>query len=138
MCNMQTKIPRTRTGLTVFTFVIVFALPAIAFGQLDDTRRDHVETIGDRLSIWGHPTGVYNTSYLKNFPPSKIEPVDAARLMGVPNMYFIRYEGNPTIPFAAYYQPFKKLDRVMWSLTGAAGATTEEEARFRVSIGGGK
>ena len=135
MCNMQTKILRTRTGLTAFTFVIVIALPAIAFGQLDDTRRDHVETIGDRLFIWGHPTGVYNTSYLKNFPPSKIEPVDAARLMGVSNMYFIRYEGNPTIPFAAYYQPFKKLDRVMWSLTGAAGATSEEErdSAFRLA-----
>ena len=105
---------------------ILLGLNLAALGQVNDLRNAK-ETIGDRLYLWGHPAGVYNTSYLKGFPPSKIEPVDAARLMGVKNMYFIRYEGNPAVPFVDYYRPLQTLDRVMWSLTGAAGATSEEE-----------
>lgn len=125
----------TVTYLIAASLLIALELPRLASGQAVDTRHRDVETIGDRLFVWGHPASVYNSSYLKSIGSSKIEPVDAAQWLGVSNMYFIRYEGNPAIPFAAYYQPFKKLDRVMWSLTGAAGATTEEEhdSAFRLA-----
>ena len=89
----------------------------------------HGETVRDRLWLWGHPAAVYNERYLAHLPKNKstIEPVAAADFMGIRNMIFIRYMGQPSPPFANYYQPFKKLDRVYWSLVGARGATTDEE-----------
>ena len=86
-----------------------------------------IETVRDRLWIWGHPAGVYNDSFLAPLGrKSSIEPVPAARQMGLSNMIFVRYEGRPAPPFAEFYQPFNKLDRVYWSLVGASGATSVE------------
>ena len=100
---------------------LTIALPAVA--QTDSTNR-----VRDRLWIWGHPAGVYNTSYLATWPQkSSIEPVAAAQRMGIQNMIFIRYGGQPAPPFAAYYEPFQQLRRVYWSLVGAGGATSADE-----------
>ena len=86
------------------------------------------ETVGDRLWVWGQAAGVYNDTFL---PPgskkSTIEPVSAAHYMGIRNMIFVRYEGKPKLPFQTYYEPFKKLDRVYWSLVGTGGVTSAEE-----------
>ena len=91
--------------------------------------------ICDRLWIWGHPAGVYNDSYLAPLgKKSTIEPVAAADLMGIRNMIFVRYGGKPRPPFEDYYEPFKQLDRVYWSLVGAGGATSEEERRHVVRL----
>jgi hypothetical protein len=84
--------------------------------------------IRDRLWIWGHPAGEYNESYLAGHPKkSAIEPVDAAAYMGIPNMIFVRSRGKPEPPFGAYYEPFKGLRRVYWSLVAAGGGTSAEE-----------
>jgi hypothetical protein len=86
------------------------------------------ETVRDRLWIWGHPAGVYNASFLAPWPrKSSIEPVPAAQWLGVPNMIFVHYGGKPEPPFDDYYRPFRKLDRVYWSLVGASGVTSAEE-----------
>lgn len=62
------------------------------------------EKVRDRLWIWGHPSGVYNASYLSALPQkSSIEPVAAAQRMGISNMIFVRYDATPAPPFAAYY-----------------------------------
>lgn len=86
------------------------------------------EKVRERLWIWGHPTGVYNASYLSALPQkSSIEPVAAAQRMGISNMIFVRYDAKPAPPFAASYEPFKQLRRVYWSLVGADGATSADE-----------
>ena len=91
--------------------------------------------VRERLWLWGHPAGVYNDSYLAPLgKKSTIEPVAAAELMGIRNMIFVRYNGNPRPPFEAYYEPFKRLDRVYWSLVGAGGATSEEERRHVIRL----
>jgi hypothetical protein len=85
-------------------------------------------TVRDRLWIWGHPAGVYNDSYLAKLPKkSSIQPAEAARYMGIPNMIFVRYGRQPEPPYADYYVPFQGLKRVYWSLVGAGGATSTEE-----------
>jgi len=95
----------------------------------------HPERIRDRLWIWGHPAGVYNDSYLAPLgKKSTIEPVAAAELMGIRSMIFVRYGAKPRPPFDAYYEPFKKLDRVYWSLVGAGGATSEDERRHVIRL----
>lgn len=86
------------------------------------------DTVRDRLWIWGHPAGVYNTSYLAAWPrKSSIEPVAAAQWMGIPNMIFVHYDGTPAPPLDGYYQPFSSLRRVYWSLVGAGGTTSTDE-----------
>ena len=93
------------------------------------------DRIRDRLWIWGHPAGVYNDSYLAPLgKKSTIEPVAAADVMGIRNMIFVRYEGEPRSPFEEYYEPFTKLDRVYWSLVGAGGATSEDERRHVIRL----
>ena len=85
-------------------------------------------TVRDRIWIWGHPARVHNDSFLANLSrKSTIEPVAAAEYMGIRNMLFVRYEGEPAPPFDSYYTPFRKLDRVLWSLVGASGATSADE-----------
>lgn len=86
------------------------------------------ETVRDRLWMWGHAAGVYNDSFLVPLGrKSTIEPVDAVEWMGLRNVMFIRYAGHPRPPFETYYQPFKRLDRVYWSLVGASGETSQSE-----------
>ena len=91
--------------------------------------------IRDRLWIWGHPAGVYNDSYLAPLgKQSTIEPVAAAERMGIRNLIFVCYQGEPRPPFEKYYEPFKKLDRVYWSLVGAGGATSEDERQHVIRL----
>jgi hypothetical protein len=93
------------------------------------------ETVADRLWIWGHPAGVYNDSFLRPVKlVSTIEPVEAARRMGLANMIFVRYDGKPAAPFNDYYVPFQKLDRVLWSLVAAGGGTSQVERDAAFSL----
>ena len=93
------------------------------------------ECVRDRLWIWGHPAGVYNGSYLANWPrKSSIEPVAGAQQMGIENLIFVRYDAQPAPPFTAYYEPFRQLRRVYWSLVGAGGATSAEERAHVVRL----
>src|SRR4029078_11701671 len=63
--------------------------------------------VGERLFLWGHASAVYGETYRNLLKPSKIEPVAAADYMGLQNMYFIRWFGNPAIPFTDYYKSFQ-------------------------------
>ena len=101
--------------------------PARTFAEERDGAPPRPQRVGDRLWLWAHPAGVYNGSFLADLGrESRIEPVDAARLMGLRNVYFIHYDGQPRPPLGGYFEPFKALDKVVWSLTGASGATSEE------------
>jgi hypothetical protein len=118
---------RTLPAFSAPQCVFVLACAALAV---------RAETVRDRLWIWGHPAGVYNASYLRTLGrESKIEPVAAAEQLGVRNIIFVRYDRMPAAPFDAYYAPFRKLDRVYWSLVGAGGATSvaDREAAFSLA-----
>jgi hypothetical protein len=110
-------------------FIVAFVFFAISlFGNQALAESPRQESVRDRLWIWGHPAGVYNNSYLKGVTrKSTIQPGAAAKYMGIRNMIFVRYEGQPQPPFEKYYRPFKKLDRVYWSLVGASGVTSGRE-----------
>lgn len=86
------------------------------------------ETVRDRLWLWGHPPGVFNGNLHKVLGrESTIGPVEAAKDLGIPNVLHIRYKGEPKPPFGEYYQPFRELKQVYWSLVGAHGATSPAE-----------
>ncbi|MBN1420931.1 MAG: hypothetical protein JXP34_19325 [Planctomycetes bacterium] len=120
----------TRT-LVLLTLVLAGTGPGAAAAEAVKAA-----TVRDRLWIWGHPAGVYNESYLRPLNVrSSIEPVDAALYMGIANMIFVRDRGVPAPPFDPYYPPFRKLDRVYWSLVAAGGRTSqiEREAAFALA-----
>ncbi|MBC8876480.1 MAG: hypothetical protein H8E44_44190 [Planctomycetes bacterium] len=111
-------------------------LIAVLVAAMDvPTQAQQPSRVRDRLWIWGHPAGVYNASYLAPLgKESTIEPVAAADTMGIHNMIFVRYQDKPRPPFEKHYEPFKKLDRVYWSLVGAGGATSEDERRHVIRL----
>ena len=93
------------------------------------------ETLKDRIWIWGHPTGAYNTNFLKDLDrKSTITPVDAAKHMGIRNMIFVGYDGRPAPPYESYFKPFKKLRRVYWSLVAAGGTTSTNSRKAAISL----
>jgi hypothetical protein len=94
------------------------------------------ESIRDRIWIWAHEAGVYNeTSWFRNVPrKSSIGPVEAAEYMGIRNLIMVRYEGRPEPPFERRYAPFRRLDKVLWSLTGLGGATSEQERKETLEL----
>ncbi|MGA2618117.1 MAG: hypothetical protein ABSF26_10940 [Thermoguttaceae bacterium] len=120
-------IPRN-LSMTAAWAVLILLWCAGPYAQAD--------TVGDHLWIWGHPAGSYNDGFLRPMKlVSTIEPVAAAQRMGLKNVIFVRYNGQPMPPFDAYYNPFRKLDRVYWSLVGAGGGSSsaEREAAFSLA-----
>jgi len=113
-------MPSSRSvAVLVAVLTAVMAQPVAAQGPA-------AETVRDRLWMWAHPAGVYNDSFLVPLKrKSTIEPVAAVEWMGLRNVLFVHYAGQPKPPLEPYYQPFQKLDRVYWSLVGASGQTSE-------------
>jgi hypothetical protein len=84
------------------------------------------ESVRERFWLWGHYEGSHNDHY--GLPAkSRITPVEAAFYMAIPNVIFIRYDGKPDLPFDQYAVPFRSLQKVVWSVVGAGGATAESE-----------
>lgn len=80
----------------------------------------------DSFWLWGHDAGSHNEGW--NLPgPSHITPVEAAYYMGVPNVIQVRFTQASLAPTDQYILPFGALDRVMWSLVGGGGVTSEAE-----------
>jgi hypothetical protein len=76
--------------------------------------------------MWGHEAGSHNAGWGLS-EPSRMTPLEGACYLGVPNLILIRYEDKPEMPFDQYAIPFRALKQVYWSVTGAAGATSEQE-----------
>jgi hypothetical protein len=82
--------------------------------------------VRDRLWAWGHHEGSYNGTF--GLPgTSRITPIEGATYLGLRNLIFIRYLGKPAYPWDQYAIPFRAMDRLMWSATGASGQTSAEE-----------
>jgi hypothetical protein len=79
--------------------------------------------VRDKLWLWGHPAGSHNGIY--SVPgESRIAPAEAADHMGIPNLLMVTYPGyGPEPPFDQLALTLRSLDRVVWSVVGAAGRT---------------
>lgn len=84
--------------------------------------------VRDKFWIWGHAAGSHDAPRYGLSKTSRMTPAEGALYLGVPNILLIRYQGKPAV--AAFDQeaialsPFK---RVVWTFTGAGGATDAEE-----------
>jgi hypothetical protein len=85
-------------------------------------------TVRDRLWIWGHFAGSHDAPQYGLTKTSRMTPAEGALYLGLPNILLIRYRKKPDVASfeqeALALSPFK---RVVWSATGAGGATDEEE-----------
>ena len=94
---------------------------------------EETEIIRDRLWIWTHETGSHNEEY--DIPkPSRMTPTEGACYLGTPNMMFIRYNDRPEMPFFQYAVPTRAMNRVVWSITGAGGATSRKETEHVLEL----
>ena len=94
--------------------------------NIDKTnRREKMETVRDRLWLWGHPAGSHNHQY-GLVKESHITPADAAAYMDIRNVLVVRYGPNPKSPFVEWAKPLATLDRVMWSVEGGGGGDVDE------------
>lgn len=101
------------------------------------TKPSDVETstVRDRLWIWTHAAGSYKLDF--GLPrTSRMTPVEGAVYLGVPNLLFIRYSGSPSMPFDQYAIAFRPLKRVVWSLVGASGLSSDEERSHVLELAG--
>ena len=119
---------------------LTVAAPALAWAShfnvvAAEGRNDSTATaspsriVRDRFWAWAHDPHCYDDSY--GLPKNgRITPVEGAHYLGVPNIILVRYGGKPAPPFEQYAVPFKSLKRVHWSITGAGGATSDEERQY--------
>ncbi len=105
----------------------------MAHAAAPDTAPEQSGSLRDRLWIWTHPGGAYKTDY--GLPrTSRMTPVEGATYLGVHNLLFIRYSGNPPMPFDQYAISFRPMKRVVWSLVGAGGGTETAERRHVLDL----
>ena len=80
-----------------------------------------MNTIRDRLWMWGHAAALHNHWELPG--PSRITPIEAAFYMGIPNVIMVRFNNQPAPPFDQYALPFAPLRQFVWSIIGDSSTT---------------
>ena len=94
---------------------------------------DREQTLCDKFWIWTHVAGSHNEGW--NIPgPSHMTPVEGAAYLDVPNLIFVRYRDQPKLPLDPYAIAFRPMKRVVWSITGADGRTSDEERRHVLGL----
>jgi hypothetical protein len=83
--------------------------------------------VRDRMWIWTHAAGAHNREF--SIPrPSRMTPLEGACYLDIPNLFMVRYSGEPPLEqFDQYAIAFRPMKRAVWSLVGASGQTAEEE-----------
>ncbi len=84
-----------------------------------------MQTVRDRLWIWGHEAGAHNGNY--QLPgASRMTPMEAAAYLRVPNALMIALGDRPAPPFAQEMIAFLPLERVVWSIIGDSSSSRND------------
>jgi hypothetical protein len=85
--------------------------------------------------MWGHDAGSLVKGYGIGGKDSDIQPAEALKFMGIPNVNMVRFTGTPLPPFDAYVKQFAHTKRLTWSFVdGAKNFTTEEKRRQALDL----
>lgn len=121
---------------SVFTFALALFTangePARVVSAVADGSHAERTTLRDRFWIWTHEAGSYKGVF--GLPDSRMTPVEGAVYLGVPNVLFIRFHEKPEIPFDQHAIAFRPFKRVVWSLVGASGQTSDEERKHVLDL----
>ena len=85
------------------------------------------DTVRGRLWMWGHEAGSHDNGW-KLPKPSRMTAPEGALYLGVPDLMRVTYGRRPEMPFDQYAIPFRALEKVVWSISGASGQTSPEES----------
>jgi len=92
-----------------------------------------MDTVRDRLWIWGHDAGAHNQGW--DLPkPSRMTPMEGAAYLGIPNIIMVRYEGKPAMPYDQYALALRPLKRIYWSTVGAGGESSAAERKHVIEL----
>ena len=92
-------------------------------------------TVGDKFWLFACEAGGDNEGW--GLPaPSRMTPAEGCFYLGLDNLIMIQWEGQPAPPFHQYAIPFRPLDRVVWSVVGSGGQTTETERGHVIDLAG--
>jgi hypothetical protein len=87
-----------------------------------------MDTVRDRLWIWGHDAGAHNEDVTRTVgcnyhlpKDSRMTPLEGACYLDVPNMIMIRFANRPVMPFDQYALALQPLERLYWGIVGAGG-----------------
>jgi hypothetical protein len=123
---------------SVFTFALALVAvngePAQVVSNVTHESNTERPTLRDRFWIWSHVAGSYKGIF--GLPDSRMTPVEGAVYLGVPNVLFIRFHEKPEMPFDQYAIAFRPFKRVVWSLVGASGQSSEEERKHVLDLAG--
>ena len=106
-----------------------YALAAPALAQVHQAKAG---TVRDRVWLFAVPA---NTDFASVQRRSLMTPVEGAFYLGVPNLIMVQAGteeakyGRFEPPFAQYATAVRPLKRVVWSLVGSGGYTSEVERR---------
>ncbi len=86
-----------------------------------------VETVKDRLWIWGHEAGSHNGAF--GVPHgSRTTPAEGAHYLAVPNLVMVTFRGKPEPPLELHARALMPLKRVVWSIIGDSSSTRHDRA----------
>ncbi len=125
-------------NLSAFVFALAVVLdaastePAPVVSAAADTSNTERSTLRDRFWIWSHVAGSYKGVF--GLPDSRMTPVEGAVYLDVPNVLFIRFHEKPEIPFDQHAIAFRPFKRVVWSLVGASGQTSDDERKHVLEL----
>jgi hypothetical protein len=84
-----------------------------------------METVRDRLWIWGHEAGSHNGRW--NLPGiSRMTPAEGAYFLGVPNLVMVCFGNLPEPPFETRMRALSPLRRVVWSVLGDSSSSRDD------------
>lgn len=108
------------------TSVVLIVLLIVGLACPVATSAAEPRKVRNAMWIWAHVEGAYDGMW--GLPRSSaITPRHGAQIMGLRNVIMIKYLGKPQPPFDGYAAQFRDMDRLMWSIVGASGETSDTE-----------
>ena len=86
-------------------------------------------TIRDRLWMWGHHSAMCHKSVKEGakWPGLTVEQAEGCKMMGIPNNCVVRWGNLPEHPWGDYFDQFKAMKRITFSITDGAKGTVWEK-----------
>ena len=89
-------------------------------------------TADSRFWLWSHIAGAYSGTF-GLVGGSRITPVEAAHYLGIPNIFMVEYNGQPSpAEWKQYSVPFKSLKQLAWSVVPPGDDRTTPAERAAV------
>lgn len=85
-----------------------------------------METLKDKLWVWGHLAGSHNAGY-KNIRGSFMSSAEGVAYMGARNVFMVAYQGKPQPPFDKYSKELSGLKQIKYSIVGDCSSPEKPE-----------